>query len=68
MAKDKHLADLLAVTRPYEQLESVIGDRIAGLGLRGFLHVVAPGFLKKLDKIGISPGFPIQKEKVNVKG
>jgi hypothetical protein len=66
MVKDKYLADLLAVTQPYERLESIvgtsIGDRISGLLVRGFLNATASNLLRKLDKAGISPGLPAEKK------
>ena len=60
MVKDKHLEDLLVISTQYEaQLKVLlpsVGDRVAGLVLRSGLAAVAPGVLRKLDKVGISPG------------
>jgi hypothetical protein len=61
--RDKYLQDLLAIQTKIEgELllkklpELSIGDRVAAQLVRGLLHTVSPGTLKKLDRIGIAPG------------
>lgn len=63
-SKDKYLDDMLAIQSMVqtEKLVKVLranpgaGDILCGLAVRELLKAVSPSIVRKLDKIGLSPG------------